>query len=160
MYIQFGLSMSRAQKETLLNILVRASQSTILRTLGYIFVPPTFFLNFLKKNCLDETLTLLFHCFNNRWRWCCGRFSFKQNTQELGYQRSFFLVRIFVMIIVFIFFHQFRSIKHFCTFTEVHGQSQDNCVGDIVSINSIRSFISLFTSHFKLKIFLLVIGPY
>ena len=22
----------------------------------------------------------LFHSFNNRWNWCCGRFNFKQNT--------------------------------------------------------------------------------
>ena len=31
---------------------------------------------------------LLFHSFNNRWRWCCNRFNFKQNAQQLGYRRS------------------------------------------------------------------------
>ena len=26
----------------------------------------------------------LVHIFNNRWRWCCGRFNFRQRTLELG----------------------------------------------------------------------------
>ena len=31
---------------------------------------------------------ILVHRFNNRWRWCCGRFNFRQRTIKLGYRRS------------------------------------------------------------------------
>ena len=45
----------------------------------------------------------LVHFFNNRGRWCCGRFNFRQTTLELGYQRDF-SVRFFVSVGFDIFF--------------------------------------------------------
>ena len=38
---------------------------------------------------IKGTYTLV-HLFNNRWRWCCGRFNLRQRTVELGYQKKFF----------------------------------------------------------------------
>ena len=43
--------------------------------------------NFNTANCF-RYLVLLLVIFNNRWRWCCGRFNFRQTTLKLGYQRS------------------------------------------------------------------------
>ena len=37
----------------------------------------------------------LVHLFNNRWRWCCDRFNFTQNAQQLGYERSFSRLNLF-----------------------------------------------------------------
>ena len=34
------------------------------------------------------TTTQLVPLFNNRWRWCCGRFNFRQTRLDLGYRRS------------------------------------------------------------------------
>ena len=35
----------------------------------------------------EETYILVYP-FINRWRWCCGRFGFRQRALQLGYQRS------------------------------------------------------------------------
>ena len=45
----------------------------------------------------------LVHPFNNRGRWCCGRFNFRQTTLELGYLRDF-SVRFFLSVRFDIFF--------------------------------------------------------
>ena len=34
------------------------------------------------------TTTQLVPLFNNRWRWCCDRFNFRQTRLDLGYRRS------------------------------------------------------------------------
>ena len=47
------------------------------------------------KSYLKCEIYVLVYPFNHRWRWCCSVFNFKQVTEELDYQRSFFLVRIF-----------------------------------------------------------------
>ena len=55
----------------------------------------------------DSTLVLL---FDNRWRWCRGRFSLKQIRLELDYQGSYFGQK-FCHSLGFDFFYHFMSIK-------------------------------------------------
>ena len=53
------------------------------------------------------------HWFNNRWRWCCGRFQNRWRTLELAYQRSL-SSRNICFIIRFDFFFISCNIKTYC----------------------------------------------
>ena len=46
------------------------------------------FTPFIKRIWTKTPLSMLVLPFNNRWRWCCGRFNFSQRTVEIGHQRS------------------------------------------------------------------------
>ena len=50
-----------------------------------------------------KEIYVLVHHVNNRWRWCCGCFNFRQRTLELGYQSSLFIQNFFSLVLVLIF---------------------------------------------------------
>ena len=62
---------------------------------------------FLTSN-MNEMYSLVLH-FDNRWRWCCGCFNFRQRILELDYQRS--LCQDFCHCRGVDFFQHFRLIK-------------------------------------------------
>ena len=54
--------------------------------------------NISEQDAVVMVNIFLVHAFDNRWRWCCGRFHFRQLTLEQGYRVTFkpgFLVRKF-----------------------------------------------------------------
>ena len=61
--------------------------------------------------CISKATVVMFilvHRFHNRWRWCCGRFNFRQRTLELGYQMSLTAIN-YILRLGFIFFpHHFK----------------------------------------------------
>ena len=88
----------------------------------------------------------LVHCFNNRWRWCSGRFNFRQRTLELDYLRSFYC-QVF-LISRFDFFLSLRTIKtnHLLHILRNYEIKFKIIVGDIFSNLSIRSHDKVYTS--------------
>ena len=55
-------------------------------------------------------LSMLVLRFNNRWRWCSGRFNFRLRRLELDYLRSH-SCHVFYSVVVLIFFLSLRAIK-------------------------------------------------
>ena len=76
--------------------------------------------------------------FDNRWRWCRGRFSLKQISLEFGYQGSYFGQK-FCHSLGFDFFITLCQLKPniYCIFIEIQNCFQDNCVGGILSSKNI-----------------------
>ena len=78
--------------------------------------------------------------FNNRWRWCSGRFNFRLRRLELDYLRSH-SCHVFYSVVVLIFFLSLRAIKtnHLLHFLLSYEIKCKIIVGGIFSNISIRS---------------------
>ena len=86
---------------------VRSDINLHLSTVRWKLLSLTHSLTVKLQQFFDYTL---FHTFNNRWRWCCGHFNFRQKILEQVSQKSLNRQN-FCHIPGLKYFHHIRSIK-------------------------------------------------
>ena len=74
----------------------------------------------------------LVHLSNNRWRWCCGHFNFRQRTLELGYLRSELQSEFLQQSWLLLFFHnQVDRNQTFIAFSRIYKTSLKTVVQEV-----------------------------